>query len=82
MTDDIPIRRKEFEALEAEVIALALAVRVLAARERQREPFDTDAILTLFDRASENWPETRRTIFASARANLLSLLGESADKGT
>jgi hypothetical protein len=81
VTDDAPVSRREFEALEAEVIALALAIRVLAKRERQREPFDTNAILALFDQASENWPDTRRAIFAAARADLLSLLSEQANDG-
>jgi len=37
MSDEVPVSRQEFEALEAEVIALALAVRALASRERARE---------------------------------------------
>lgn len=82
MSDDAPVSRREFEALEAEVIALALAVRLLTTRERQREPFDTDAILALFDKVSEGWPDARRALFASARADLLSLVGEAADDGT
>jgi hypothetical protein len=82
MSDGAPVSRDKFEALEAEVIALSLVIRVLASREQQREPFDTDAILSLFDKASENWPDARRTIFASARADLLSLLGKKLDEGT
>jgi len=79
MSDDVPVSRQEFEALEAEVIALALAVRALASRERAREPFDTEAILGLLDKAADNWPEARRGVFAAARADLSSLLGEWSD---
>jgi len=82
MSDDTPVSRQEFEALEAEVIALSLVVRVLASREQHREPFDTDGILGLFDKVSENWPDARRTIFASARADLLSLIGKRTEDGT